>query len=136
MHIRLIDMRVLSSTVRANEFYRLPPSLTIPLHHPPPRSSPSSTLLLYPFLLVPPPPQSLILHSDDRVGVVRKRDGTLHFFVNGIDQGQAAFNVPANVYGVIDLYGQAAQVLRESGVCKCFYTNLQLLTSKFDEFMT
>jgi len=49
------------------------------------------------------------LKENDRVGVVRKRDGTLHFFVNGIDQGQAAFNVPANVYGVIDLYGQAAQ---------------------------
>lgn len=39
----------------------------------------------------------------------RKADGTLNFFVNGIDQGQAASNVPENVYGVVDLYGQAAQ---------------------------
>ncbi|KAI0236390.1 Neuralized-like protein 4 [Lamellibrachia satsuma] len=45
----------------------------------------------------------------DRVGVSRKEDGTLHFTVNGVDQGQAATNVPAAVYGVIDLYGQAAQ---------------------------
>ena len=45
----------------------------------------------------------------DRVGVVRKPDGTVHFFVNGIDQGACATCVPANVYGVIDLYGMAAE---------------------------
>ncbi|XP_070207113.1 neuralized-like protein 4 isoform X3 [Littorina saxatilis] len=45
----------------------------------------------------------------DRVGVLRKPDGALHFYVNGVDQGIAASNVPENVYGVIDLYGQAAQ---------------------------
>lgn len=41
--------------------------------------------------------------------MLRKPNGTLHFFVNGVDQGVAASNVPDNVYGVIDLYGQAAQ---------------------------
>ena len=53
----------------------------------------------------------------DRVGVIRKEDGTLHFTVNGVDQGQAATNVPAAVYGVIDLYGQAAQatIIDQSG---------------------
>ncbi|PSN34666.1 Neuralized-like protein 4 [Blattella germanica] len=45
----------------------------------------------------------------DRVGVMCKENGTLHFFVNGIDQGAAASNIPDRVYGVIDLYGQAAQ---------------------------
>ena len=40
---------------------------------------------------------------------MRKEDGTLHFYVNGTDQGPAASNVPSNIYGVIDLYGQAAQ---------------------------
>ena len=45
----------------------------------------------------------------DRVGVQRTEDGTLHFYVNSVDQGAAATNVPASVYGVIDLYGQAAQ---------------------------
>ena len=42
--------------------------------------------------------------------MVRKDSGVLHFFVNGEDQGVAASNVPERVYGVIDLYGQAAQV--------------------------
>ncbi|XP_037052050.1 neuralized-like protein 4 isoform X2 [Bradysia coprophila] len=49
------------------------------------------------------------LQVGDRVGVVRKDDGTLHFWVNGVDQGPGALNVPERVYGVIDLYGQAAQ---------------------------
>ena len=40
---------------------------------------------------------------------MRKQDGTVHFFVNGVDQGLCATNVPAAVYGVIDLYGQAAK---------------------------
>ena len=52
----------------------------------------------------------LFMHQvGDRVGVVRKPDGTVHFFVNGIDQGACATCVPANVYGVIDLYGMAAE---------------------------
>lgn len=52
------------------------------------------------------------------MGVVRKETGTVHFFVNGIDQGAAASNVPENVYGVIDLYGQAAQatIVDQSGL--------------------
>ena len=49
------------------------------------------------------------LKVGDRVAVVRKESGTVHFFVNSEDQGPAATNVPECVYGVIDLYGQAAQ---------------------------
>ena len=70
------------------------------------------------------------LKVGDRVGVVRKDSGVLHFYVNGDDQvilssdwltlnhtdlylvddqGPAATNVPEMIYGVIDLYGQAAQ---------------------------
>ncbi|XP_059483047.1 neuralized-like protein 4 [Neocloeon triangulifer] len=45
----------------------------------------------------------------DRVGVMRLADGTLHFYVNGTDQGVAATGVPEAVYGVIDLYGQASR---------------------------
>ena len=41
--------------------------------------------------------------------MLRKADGTLHFYVNAVDQGVAASNVPDTVFGVIDLYGQAAQ---------------------------
>ena len=55
------------------------------------------------------------------MGCVRKDDGTVHFFVNGVDQGPAATNVPADVYGVIDLYGQAAQatIVDNSGEFQC-----------------
>lgn len=49
------------------------------------------------------------LQVGDRVGVIRKENGILHFLVNGVDQGPAASNIPETVYGVIDLYGQAAQ---------------------------
>lgn len=69
-------------------------------------------------LLLDQPRQGLYLtpHSSppfskagDTVGVVRREDGTLHFFVNGMTQGPAAWNVPPGVYAVVDLYGQAAQ---------------------------
>ncbi|XP_073420158.1 neuralized-like protein 4 isoform X2 [Dendrobates tinctorius] len=49
------------------------------------------------------------LKAGDTVGVVRREDGTLNFFVNGVAQGVAAWNVPPNVFAVVDLYGQAAQ---------------------------
>ncbi|XP_066296523.1 neuralized-like protein 4 isoform X1 [Branchiostoma lanceolatum] len=49
------------------------------------------------------------LKVNDRVGVMRKQDGTLHFYVNGVDQGVAAQNVPDGLFSVVDLYGQAAQ---------------------------
>jgi len=49
------------------------------------------------------------LQVGDRVGVVRRDDGTLQFFVNGMDQEAAAEKVPEKVYEVIDLYRQAAQ---------------------------
>lgn len=42
------------------------------------------------------------LKVGDRVGVLRKENGDLHFYVNGIDQGVAATDVPDAVYGVID----------------------------------
>ncbi|CAH2034233.1 unnamed protein product, partial [Iphiclides podalirius] len=49
------------------------------------------------------------LTEGDTVGVMRKEIGILHFFVNGIDQGPAAFNIPDNVFGIVDLYGRVAQ---------------------------
>ena len=52
----------------------------------------------------------VISQVGDRVGVTVHEDGRLHFFVNGVDQGVAAVGVPRAVYGVVDLYGQAAQV--------------------------
>ncbi|XP_046403806.1 neuralized-like protein 4 [Ischnura elegans] len=45
----------------------------------------------------------------DRLGVMRSDTGALHFFVNGVDQGPAASNIPEEVYGVYELYGDATQ---------------------------
>ena len=55
-------------------------------------------------------------------------DETLHFFINGIDQGLAATNVPNGVYGVIDLYGQAAKasIVHASG--KCYFVFIFFLS--------
>lgn len=49
------------------------------------------------------------LVEGDTVGVMRKNMGILHFYVNGVDQGPAAFNIPEQVFGIIDLYGRVAQ---------------------------
>lgn len=55
----------------------------------------------------------------DRVGVVLRESGTLHFLVNSVDQGEAATNIPPRVYGVIDLYGQASQATIVDYNCTC-----------------
>lgn len=65
------------------------------------------------------------LQAGDTVGVVRKEDGSLHFFVNGVAQGPAAWNVPSSVYAVVDLYGQAAQatIMDDMGETRPSYRN-------------
>ncbi|XP_022686175.1 neuralized-like protein 4 isoform X3 [Varroa jacobsoni] len=50
------------------------------------------------------------LRVGDRVGVVWRSGGHVHFVINGVDQGVAATDVPEGVYGVVDLYGRSAQV--------------------------
>lgn len=44
------------------------------------------------------------------IGMKRHRDGSLHYYLDGVDQGEACSGLPPNVYPVIDLYGQCAQV--------------------------
>lgn len=41
----------------------------------------------------------------DRIGMMRKSNGNLHYFINGLDQDVAAEKVPESVWGVVDLYG-------------------------------
>lgn len=36
-----------------------------------------------------------------KVGMMRKSDGTLHFFVNGEDIGPAPVDVPTNIFAVV-----------------------------------
>lgn len=49
------------------------------------------------------------LGEGDRIGLIRKSNGDLHFYVNGRDQGIAASNVPHPVWGVVDLYGRTVR---------------------------
>ncbi|KAL1457888.1 hypothetical protein WDU94_008070 [Cyamophila willieti] len=49
------------------------------------------------------------LQIGDRVGVLIDDNKNLHFFVNGEDQGESIKKMPDNLYGVVDLYGQAAE---------------------------
>lgn len=53
--------------------------------------------------------ETFYLQVGDRVGVIRKDNGNLIFYVNSVEQGLAASNVPERIFGVVDLYGQAAQ---------------------------
>lgn len=49
------------------------------------------------------------LREGDRVGMMRKANGNLHYFINGQDQGVAASKVGQS-WGVIDLYGMTIKV--------------------------
>ncbi|KAG8237803.1 hypothetical protein J437_LFUL002411 [Ladona fulva] len=50
------------------------------------------------------------LQAGERVGVMRTEFGTLHFFVNGENQGPAASNIPSPVYGIVELWYNAMKV--------------------------
>ena len=45
-----------------------------------------------------------------RLGMMRTAEGSLHYYINGEDQGLAIDGVPTGVYAVIDLYGVCGQV--------------------------
>lgn len=44
------------------------------------------------------------------IGMMRHNDASLHYYLDGVDQGEACSNVPIIVYPVVDLYGQCVQV--------------------------
>ena len=41
---------------------------------------------------------------------MKQEDNSLHFTINGKDQGEAATDIPEDVYGVVELIAQAAKV--------------------------
>ncbi|XP_071455213.1 neuralized-like protein 4 [Hetaerina americana] len=45
------------------------------------------------------------IKEGDRLGVMRKDNGTLHFFLNDVDMGPSVTDVPSGVYGIIDIGG-------------------------------
>lgn len=58
------------------------------------------------------------LQAGHTVGLRIESDNTLHLYVNDIDQGVAAKDIPTNAYVVMDLYGQCQQVtVVTSGDC-------------------
>ena len=42
--------------------------------------------------------------------MMRKANGNLHFYINGLDQGVAATRVGNQMWGVVDLYGMTVKV--------------------------
>lgn len=50
------------------------------------------------------------LRAGDRVGMMRKSNGNLHYYINGQDQGVASTRVAQTLWGVIDLYGMTIKV--------------------------
>jgi len=50
------------------------------------------------------------LSEGDCVAVMRTSNGTLHLYVNGVDQGTAATGIPSCIWAVVDMYGKCAQV--------------------------
>lgn len=51
-----------------------------------------------------------ILKEGDRIGILKKSCGSLHFFINGTDLGEAVNDLPVVVYGAVDIYGAAVRV--------------------------
>lgn len=50
------------------------------------------------------------LHTGSTVGLLLDEDSRLHLYIDGLDQGVAASDLPSYVYAVIDLYGQCEQI--------------------------
>ena len=48
--------------------------------------------------------------SGERVGVMRTQEGSLMVYINGRQVGTAATDLPPRLYGIVDLYGQCAEV--------------------------
>lgn len=76
------------------------------------------------------------LGEGDRVGVMRSSQGKLHFYINGVDQGEATGQIPSPIWAVVDLYGKCAQVsiydakARQNGK----FANKLLLNLLFSEY--
>ncbi|XP_031574540.1 uncharacterized protein LOC116308282 isoform X2 [Actinia tenebrosa] len=63
------------------------------------------------------------LTTGDRIGVMRKSDNSLHFYLNGKDIGNCFKTIPDVLYGVVDIYGQAEQVTITGGTAETQSSN-------------
>ena len=44
------------------------------------------------------------------MGVMRKSDDSLHFFINGENVGKRIKTIPPILYGIVDVFGQTEEV--------------------------
>ena len=51
-----------------------------------------------------------LFQTGDRVGIMRKSDDTLHFYLNGSDVGKCFGRADKTLYAVVDIYGHAEEV--------------------------
>ncbi|PFX18848.1 Neuralized-like protein 4 [Stylophora pistillata] len=58
-----------------------------------------------------------------RVGVMRKSDNSLHFFINGVNVGKQVKTLPPVLYGVVDVFGQAEEVTITGGTAETQSSN-------------
>ncbi|XP_073234816.1 neuralized-like protein 4 [Porites lutea] len=63
------------------------------------------------------------LSISDRVGVMRKSDDTLHFFINGVNVGKCIKTIPSVLYGVVDVFGQTEEVTITGGTAETETSN-------------
>ncbi|XP_046385960.1 neuralized-like protein 4 [Ischnura elegans] len=49
------------------------------------------------------------IQARERLGVMRKEDGSIHYFLNGVDLGRAMANIPGPVYGIFELWYDAVK---------------------------
>lgn len=66
------------------------------------------------------------LQCNSIVGLLIDEDNRLHLFINGIDQGVAATDLPPYIFAVIDLYGQCEQVSITGVNEESTYTNVAI----------
>ena len=50
------------------------------------------------------------LEEGDRIGMMIREGATLHYFINGMEQGIASTDVPSPAWCVVDLYGMTVKV--------------------------
>ena len=78
---------------------------------------------------------SCFLQEGDRIGLIRKSNGALHYYINGIDQGVAANRTPQIVWGVVDLYGMAVKVTITDPNEQSYHDNNDNISRRANNFM-
>ncbi|XP_044167649.1 uncharacterized protein LOC122951682 isoform X3 [Acropora millepora] len=71
--------------------------------------------------------------TGDRIGILKKSCGSLHFFINGTDLGEAVSKLPGVVYGAVDIYGAAVRVSIVSMEEEYFHQFIIMISQVLDD---